>query len=318
MKLLHAVTDLTRRLSSISARVDATDHKLDELKALTARSLINQLKQHGPYDSIHDAEFRVSSQFGDDGIIQYLIHHVLIESRTFIEFGVENYTESNTRFLLTNDNWRGLVIDGNASDIEYIRRDHIYWRHELTAVHSFINRDNINDLIAGHGFAGDLGLLSIDIDGNDYWVWKAVEAVAPTIVVIEYNSVFGNRHAITIPYTPDFNRTKAHPSNLFWGASLKALSLVAAEKGYAFVGCNSNGNNAYFVRRDKAGRIKEQSLESGYVQSRFRESRDAEGRLTYLTGDERLRAIAEMTVYDLEKRALVKIKDLDVSDGDGN
>jgi hypothetical protein len=318
MKFLHAVKDLARRLSSISARLDATEHKLDHLKALAARSLINQLKQHGPYDSLHEAEFKVYSQFGDDGIIQYLIHHAEVESHIFIEFGVENYTESNTRFLLTNNNWRGLVIDADAGDIEYIRRDSIYWRHDLTAVHSFVNRDNINDLIAGHGFAGDVGLLSIDIDGNDYWVWKAIEAVKPAIVVVEYNSVFGRRHAITIPYAPDFNRTEAHSSNLFWGASLKALTMLATEKGYAFVGCNSNGNNAYFVRRDKAGRIKEQSLETGYVESRFRESRDAQGRLTYLAGDARLGAIAELTVYDLEAGALVKIKDLDVSDGLGN
>jgi hypothetical protein len=318
MKILGNVKELARRLSNISARVDATDHKIDQLKALAAKTLINQLKQHGPYDSIHDAEFKVYSQFGDDGIIQYLINNVEIESRTFIEFGVENYTEANTRFLLVNNNWRGLVIDGNERDIEYIKNDGIYWKYDLTAVHRFVDRDNINDLIAGHAFAGDAGLLSIDIDGNDYWVWEAVEAVAPAIVIIEYNSVFGIRRAITIPYAPDFNRTRAHPSNLFWGASLKALCLLGERKGYAFVGCNSNGNNAYFVRRDKIGRIKALSLESGYVQSRFRESRDAEGRLTYLSGDERLRAIAEMTVYDLEKGALAKIKELDVSDGYGN
>jgi hypothetical protein len=311
MKVLDSVKELARRLSNISARIDATDHKVDQLKALTARTLINQLRQHGIYDCIHDAEFKVYSQFGDDGIIQYLVNNIELENHSFIEFGVENYTESNTRFLLVNNNWRGLVIDGCASDIEYIQHDSIYWKYDLTAVHRFINRDNINDIIAGHAFDGEVGLLSIDLDGNDYWIWESIKVVEPAIVIIEYNSVFGIRHAITVPYRADFNRTEAHSSNLFWGASLKAMCRLAEEKGYAFVGANSNGNNAYFVRRDKIGRIKALSPEAGYVQSRFRESRDPAGRLTYLSGDERLAAIREMTVYDLERRALVKIKNLD-------
>ncbi len=311
MNILHSIKELARGLSHISARLEATDHKLESLKALTAKTIINQIRQHGIYDCIHESEFKVYSQFGDDSIIQYLINNIEIESETFIEFGVENYTESNTRFLLINNNWKGLVIDGDGAKIAYIKNDSLYWQHELTAVHRFVNKDNINETIAGHGFSGEAGILSIDIDGNDYWIWASIEVVAPVIVIAEYNSVFGSQHAITIPYDATFNRAQAHSSNLFWGASLKALCLLADEKGYTFIGSNSNGNNAYFVRRDKIGRIKAQSLESGYVKSRFRESRDSAGRLTYLSGDERLKAIAEMTVYDVEKRALVKIKHLD-------
>ncbi|HEV2915714.1 MAG TPA: hypothetical protein VGX92_20705 [Pyrinomonadaceae bacterium] len=310
MNILNSLKDLVRGSADISARLAATETRLESLKLLTARAIINQLREHGIYDDIHETEFKVFSQFGDDGIIQYLINNTEIEERAFIEFGVENYTESNTRFLLINNNWKGLVIDGSSAHIEYIKSDSIYWRHELTAVHSFIDKENINEIIAGQGFTGALGILSIDIDGNDYWIWECIVGVEPVVVIIEYNSVFGVNHAITIPYDPTFNRTKAHPSNLYWGASLKAMCRLAEKKGYAFVGSNSSGNNAYFVRKDKLGGIHALSPESGYVKSRFRESLDEQGRLTYLSDTERLKAIEEMTVYDLERGALVKIKSL--------
>jgi hypothetical protein len=260
--------------------------------------------------SSRDVEFKVFSQFGDDGIIQYLINNIDVGSETFVEFGVENYLEANTRFLLINNNWRGLVIDGNREDVEYIKNDEIYWRYDLTAVNSFITSDNINHLLADHGFSGELGILSIDIDGNDYWVWQSIQEVSPAIVIIEYNSVFGPDHAITVPYTPEFQRTLAHYSNLYWGSSLKALTSLAQEKNYFFWGCNSNGNNAYFIRQDKIGSFKVSTPELGFVDSRFRESRNRHGQLTFLRGTERLKIIGDMPVFDIEKRKIVKIKDL--------
>jgi hypothetical protein len=127
---------------------------------------------------------------------------------------------------------------------------------------------------------------------------------------VEYNSVFGAQHAIAVPYDPAFYRTKAHFSNLYWGASLKALCSLADKKGYAFVGCNLNGNNAHFVRKDKVGKIPVTSAEEGYVESHFRESRDVNGNLTYLRGEQRLESIKEMQVVDVEQGITIQIKDL--------
>ena len=310
MPSFRSIRKYARDLVGLSGRLASTERRLDQLKELAARSLVNQIKAHGRYDRIHDAEFKVYSQFGDDGIIQYLVNNVEVESRTFVEFGVENYTESNTRFLLVNDNWRGLVIDGDEANVRYIKGDDIYWRHDLTAVHSFVDKSNINEIIAANGFSGPLGILSIDIDGNDYWLWEAITVAEPAIVIVEYNSVFGPERAVTIPYDPAFRRTAAHPSNLYAGCSLKALCLLAGQKGYAFVGSNSSGNNAYFVREDKVGNIRRHTVESGYVESRFRESRDAEGNLSCVSGRERLAVIGGMSVYDLERRALVEIREL--------
>ena len=234
-------------------------------------------------NKIQDNEFQVYSQFGEDGIIQFLLRHLPIQNKIFVEFGVENYMEANTRFLLVNDNWRGLVMDGNKKNIDYIHKDPISWRHDLTAVHAFITRENINRLLSENGFIGDIGLLSIDVDGNDYWIWEGLTVVNPAIVIIEYNHRFGQDKAMTVPYDANFQRTNAHYSNIYYGASLKALYLLADQKGYAFVGCNQAGNNAFFVKKDvKPVRIKTLSIEEGFVTGRFRESRDESGSLIFL------------------------------------
>ena len=134
----------------------------------------------------------------------------------FIEFGVGNYIESNTRFLLMDDNWKESIIDENKESIDYVRNDEIYWKHNLIAVSHFIIRDNKNKIITENGFGGEAGIFSVDIDGNDYWIWESINSVKPDIVIVEYNSVFGKEHSITItiPYNPGFYRTKAHYSNL--------------------------------------------------------------------------------------------------------
>lgn len=307
---LSRVRQIVDGLSSLSGRLAEVQRTIQEQKILTAKLHIKQIKNLGVLENLHDAEFSVFSQFGDDGIIQYLINNIEVTDFSFIEVGVEDYKESNTRFLLVNNNWKGLVIDSSSSYISYIRQDSIYWQHELTAVAEFITAENINTTITANGFAGELGLLSIDIDGNDYWIWRALDAVRPNIVVSEYNSVLGNTRAVTVPYDPEFNRTKAHYSNLYYGSSLKALDLLARDKGYTFVGSNAAGNNAYFVRLDRIGNLKPVDVEVGYVESRYRESRDANGRLTHISSADRRRAIGELPVLDLEANQLIKIRDI--------
>jgi hypothetical protein len=271
----------------------------DTLLLLAGRQLLAALRDSAPTAPFREVEFKVFSQFGDDGIIQHLLRNIPGLPQSFIEFGVENYRESNTRFLLINDNWRGLVMDGSAAYVEAIRAERIHWRHDLTAVAAFITRDNIDALIADNGFGGPVGILSIDIDGNDYWVWERLTAAEPVIVIAEYNAVFGRDHPISIPYDETFHRRRAHFSNLYWGCSLAALTHLAHRKGFALVGCNTAGNNAYFVRRDRLGPLKEKSAAEGFVESRYRESRDRDGRLTYLGGPARRKAIEDLPVVDV-------------------
>ncbi|BBZ39206.1 hypothetical protein [Mycobacterium conspicuum] len=272
----------------------------DKQRTLIGRQLAWRVRELESIDSLSDVEFSVFSQFGDDGIIQWLIHRLAGISESFVEFGVEWYHEANTRFLLVNDNWRGLVMDGSKQNIHAIKRDEISWRHDLQSKCAFVTAENIDQLLLEHGFEGDIGLLHIDIDGNDYWVWRAVTAVDPAIAILEYNSVFGAERAITVPYDPNFSRGRPF-SNLYFGASLPALCDLAQSKGYDFIGCNSAGNNAFFVRselRHHLNGLKPLTAAEGYVVSKFADSRDSKGRLNYLRGDQRLASLKGLPVVN--------------------
>jgi hypothetical protein len=305
-RVLHPV--LRRFAESQRAVQHESARHWEQNGLLLADIRLHQLRAE-PRLQLRDWEFSIFSQWGQDGIIQYLIHRVPIAHRTFVEFGVQDYHESSTRFLLMHDNWSGLLIDGDADNCDKIRNQHYFWRHDLTARCAFITRENINELI-GSRFSGDLGIVVIDIDGNDYWVWEALEVVSPRIVVCEYNSVFGAHHAVTVPYQPDFVRSHAHHTNLYFGASLLALCQLAARKGYTFVGCNSHGNDAFFVRNDVAQDVLPVTAHEGYTPSKFRESRNGDGRLTHLAGDERVNSIGELDILDLQLNRIRKVSEL--------
>jgi len=297
-KLLKKILNKIRKLLGLEAGL-----------VLSGKLLIEAHKNIRDVDSLDKVEFKIFSQWGEDGIIQYLISRIAIPNKIFVEFGVEDYTESCTRFLLMNDNWSGLVMDSSKADIDFIKQDDIYWRYDLKAMHSFVTRDNINQLIRQNIKEKDIGLLVVDIDGNDYWIWEAIDAVRARIVMCEYNSIFGCEHYITVPYDEKFIRNKKHYSNLYYGASLPALCLLAEKKGYLFAGCNSSGNNAFFVRKDICA-LKPVDYKKGFVMSKFRESRARNNRLTYLGKADRIKAISDMEVFDLKSNKNVLVKDI--------
>ena len=254
--------------------------QLDGLAVLAGQALARGNAGRVLHD-LREAEFKVFSQFGDDGIVDALVARVGLppEAERFVEIGVEDYREATTRFLLVNRNWRGLIVDRSDAHVQRLRDSSLLWRHDLHPVAAEVEPDNVNDLLREHGFDRELGLLCLDVDGGDYWIWEAVEA-EPAIVVVEYNSVFGAARAVTIPYERGFDRTRAHSSNLYFGASLRALALLGERKGYRLVGSNSAGNNAYFVRRELADGLPAPTVDDAYVESRYRESRDEAGNLT--------------------------------------
>lgn len=264
---------------------------------LTGRIAALEVGRRERVHTLADIEFRVFSQFGEDGIIEWLCSRLPDIPRRFVEFGVESYEEANTRFLMANRGWRGLIID--AGDAHLGATVGPAWRHDLKAAVGFITAENIDGLITANGFAGELGLLSVDIDGNDYWVLKAIESVRPWIIVCEMNAVFGDRHAITVPYDAAFDRTTAHFSRLYFGASVVALTELCATKGYRFVGSSSSGVNAFFVRDDVAGPVLSAIDVVRAWPSHHRESRDADGGKTLIGGPARADLIAALPVVDV-------------------
>jgi len=251
--------------------------KLNDIKLLNGK-ILAEIKKENNYLNPNENEFKCFSQFGEDGIIQYLINNINLSNKKFIEFGVENYEEANTRFLLENDNWSGLIIDSSENNINFIKKQDYYWKHEIRAVKSFIKVENINQVIKDNKFEGKIGILSIDIDGNDYWILKEIEVVTPDILIVEYNSLFGAKKSVTIKYKENYNRNNQKGvQKLIYGCSLAALVNLCLQKGYSLVCTNSNGNNAFFVRNDLLNdKIKKIKVEDAFHQNTFKELFDDE------------------------------------------
>jgi hypothetical protein len=298
-----------QRIYASLARIREIPSRLDDVQKAIGRIEL-ALKRIEGLSDIHANEFKVFSQWGEDGIIQFLLRQVQIPNRMFVEIGTSDYREANTRFLLQNNNWSGLVMDGSEQNIEVIRRDPLYWRYNLKAEREFIERENIDDVLGKYGVRGDIGLLSIDIDGNDYWVWEAINNVSPRIVICEYRSLFGWQRAVTIPYDRAFSRFQVHPSGLYYGASISALHRLGQSKGYSLVGSNSAGCNLFFVRSDVLGNLAAYTPQQAYQRALFRESRDAQGHLTFLDFDQSVAAISDLSLYDLNLQRLIKVSDL--------
>jgi hypothetical protein len=273
--------------------------RLHKIQEALGRIELRQVASASEYEMLK-TEFRVFSQWGEDGIIQGLIRLLGPIPKIFIEFGVQDYCESNTRFLLINNNWSGLIIDGSEDNIKNIKSDNIYWQYNLKADCSFITRENINDIFKRNGIKGDIGLLSIDIDGNDYWVWESIDSVNPAIVVTEYNARFGIEGALSVPYDPNFIRSTAHFSHIYYGASLRAMCFLANKKNYLFVGCNMAGNNAFFVRKDLLKHpLRELTLNEGFKVNQFREARNANGELAFLSNEDEMKLLRDLPFIDV-------------------
>jgi hypothetical protein len=302
-QLKEAFAKLKQALSTIWG----INERLDDIK-INQGLVLSALNENKATDNLQAYEFKVFSQWGEDGIIQRLTKAIEIKHKTFIEFGVEDFFESNCRFLLMKDDWKGFVVDGSNSNIQRLKASYFYWRHHLEAVAAFITKENIEETLAKSGFDADLGILSIDLDGNDFYILEAIKNFNPRILICEYNPVFGSRRKISIPYQSDFSRNNAHHSNLYWGASLAAMTHLAKTKGYSLVGTNTASTNAFYVRNDLLNdKVRVLTVEEAYSPSNYRESRDEKGNLTFVTADKRLEVIKGMTVYEVEKQALERI-----------
>lgn len=225
--------------------------------------------------TFRNAEFKIYSKHGCDGLLLYIFSKIGTTNHTFVEIGVEDGRECNTANLSLNLGWKGLMIDANKEWIESART---FFKEKLgkqtdnvKIATLLVTAENINQLLVDNSFNGEIDLLSIDIDSNDYWVWQAIDVVNPRVVVVEYNSAMGYE-PITIKYDPNIHSQKEYQKNpLYFGASLKALVKLAKKKGYILVGCDIHGHDAYFVRSDVAKEefVELSSEEAFYPNSAF-------------------------------------------------
>ena len=227
--------------------------ELTTLKKIMIESYLENRLNEKRYDEpgrLNKHEYQVLSQNGEDGIIYEICKRIGTPDKYFVEFGVGNGTENNTAYLLMQ-NWTGSWIEGSSKHCIEMKLAYadIINSNQLFIKESFITKDNIINLFEELKIPQNLTLLSIDIDGNDYWVWKTLSNYKPRILVIEYNASVGPHINWVMPYDEKHvwnGQTIGH----YFGASLKALELLGRELGYSLVGCNLTGANAFFVRND--------------------------------------------------------------------
>ena len=232
--------------------LDALTKLQEDTRNISAFQAWQELLKGGKYTNpkvLSRYGFKVHSQAEEDGIIHEIFRRIGATQRTFMEIGVSNGLENNTLYLL-RQGWAGVWIDGNqkyANEINHIFTKHIS-KGDLQCCCEHVTRENINELYKRYYPEQGPDLLSIDIDGNDYHILAALTSLDARVIVLEYNPVF----APPIEWIMDHNSNHKWTGDDNYSASLKSYEKLLSGKGYSLVGCTSNGNNAFFVRKHLA------------------------------------------------------------------
>ncbi len=192
-------------------------------------------------------ELRVFSQNGEDGVIEEILRRIGIATRTCVEFGIETGIEGNCVFLADVLGWDALFMEGNPDRFSALAGKYRH-RPGVQTVQAMVGPQNIDALLAGAGMPTELDVLSIDVNGADYWIWKAIERVRPRLVVIEYNSALDPARRLVQPLEP----AGGWDGTDYFGSSLGALTSLAHAKGYRLVHTDLAGVNAFYVARELA------------------------------------------------------------------
>ena len=262
--------------------------------------------------NLKDVEYKVFSQNGEDGILDYIIFQLCLNKPKFLEIGVGDYSESNTKFIFDRASSKGMIIDYIENFRKKVTQKTNVWKGQLEIINKQINSKNILETINSKNFFSDLDILSLDIDGIDYWILNEFPKNFSKIVVVEYNSIFGNEKKITVPNIDKFYRTDYHYSNLCFGMSLPAAIEIMQNKNFYFLGVNLMRNNAFFVSNNfpKEKYFKNLEIEKldKIEEANFQESRDQEGNLNFLGGEKRIKEIFDCEVINLDQDLNTRIK----------
>ena len=223
---------------------------------ITQRQLFHQCQDYakqGNFPKLTDCGFRVFSQYEEDGKILAIFAAIGMKNKTFLEIGADDGVNSNSANLYFNFGFTGTFIDGNPKAVKrgkkFFSKYPHPWMHAPQFICDIIKTKNINALVEKSGLKGDIGFMSIDIDGNDYWIWDALKVVTPDIVMIETHNEFGLKN-IVVPYDENYMYPGKHP--IYHGASPVAMTKLAEKKGYRLVAANELGFNFIFIKKELA------------------------------------------------------------------
>jgi hypothetical protein len=254
-----------RRLKEVGARLLGPEI-LSEIDRASSATKISQImlglrfnemaKQGEPLPPFRDIEFRTFSQNGEDGILFFIFSIIGTTNRVLLDLGCGNALVANSTNLLVNHGWTGLLLDGGEDNVSMAReffgqcKDTASWPPKI--VQAWLDVETINRVIAENGLSGSIDLMSMDLDGNDYWIWKSLEQAQPRVVVLEYLDILGPERSWSVPYRRDFVGEHDEMGLCYGGASLAAFVKLGHQKGYRLIGCQQYGYNAFFMRNDVA------------------------------------------------------------------
>jgi hypothetical protein len=280
--------------------------------ALGQSAILASRQSHSKVKNLWDAEVKVYSQWGEDGILDYICEIIALAKPRFLEIGAGNFLKCNSRFIAEFRNASVVAVDARA-DLLSAPLHSLKWKNHIELVHEWITPDNVNSIIElAKQKMNSVDIFSLDLDGNDYWILERANLSQFKVVVVEYNALFGSTHEVTVPRNDRFERHKEHTSGLYYGASLKAFVELLKLKGFVFIGTNRSCVNAFFIKknlRSKFKTLKMQNLDK-YVDSTIRESRDSFGKLSFLAGIDRNIVIESLPLWNVASQVMVKVRDV--------
>lgn len=232
--------------------------KRDSLNQQLQVQMLNQyriLKQQNNLPPLNETGFRVYSQFEEDGLLLYIFSVIGFRSKKVVEMCCGGGIECMATNLIINHGFEGFLFDGNPVNVANAnaffksKQDCLLFSPRIQ--HAWITKENVNQLLKNIGAAGEIDLFSLDIDGNDYWIWEAIDAIQPRVCIFETQNIIPSDLSITIPYSPDFYcwDKKGYEQD-FRSVSLLAMTNLSKKKGYRLIGAHRHGFNAIYMRND--------------------------------------------------------------------
>lgn len=196
--------------------------------------------------------FQKYSQFDEDGILLYIFGLIGTTNKKVVEICAGDGFECMAANLIVNHGWRGFLFDGRADDVElakefFARRRSLLLSPPVVRT-AWIDAETVDDTLRSAGVTGSIDLMSLDIDGMDYWVWKAMDVIKPRVCIFETVNYIPDDKALTVPYDRTFQMAQSGSEYYYRGASTQAFVKLGREKGYRLIGAHRHGFNCVFMQ----------------------------------------------------------------------
>jgi hypothetical protein len=276
--------------------------KYDDLRlAIGDVGISSSLSAQSTFRYLWDSEVRIFSQNGEDGILNYICEMMNLPKPSMIEIGAGNLNECNSRYLAEHRCANVLAVDARKDLANMAKKLLIATKTNIQVLNTWVTTENINSIIElGMSNFGTVDILSIDIDGNDYWVLNSAKLDGIKVIIVEFNPLLSLKDPVSVPMDESFDRSSKHYSWTYYGANLYAFVHLLTGKGFDFIGVSRNGSNAFFIESSSFSKFNHLEIDLALSSDvRARENRGKDGELTFVSGMNRVLLIKDQIVIDV-------------------